>query len=78
MTEGVKLGRARIKTGAVIGQDHHCARWEDGGEVFDVYAFIESRHILTADGYGNLKKPNAYGNGSLFVKPEDLVWEAGT
>jgi hypothetical protein len=29
---------------------------------------------LVADGYGNLEKPNAYGNGSICVKEKDIRW----
>jgi hypothetical protein len=29
---------------------------------------------LVADGYGNLDKPNCYGNGSIAVKEKDIMW----
>lgn len=29
---------------------------------------------LVADNYGNLKKPNSYGNGSIAVKISDIEW----
>lgn len=29
---------------------------------------------LVADGYGNIDKPNAYGNGSICVKEKDIRW----
>ncbi len=69
-------GQARIRDGAIVGQDHHWARWEDDplDPVFDVYSFLPTEKVLIADGYGNLKKPNAYGSGCLYVKNEDLVW----
>jgi hypothetical protein len=66
--------RARIRTGAIVGQDHRFAKWEDNGEIFDVYKFLPHLLMLTADGYGNLDKPNCYGNGSLFVKPKDVIY----
>lgn len=29
---------------------------------------------LVADGYGNLDKPNCYGNGAIAVKEKDIIW----
>lgn len=75
MSDRIFIGKARIKTGAHIFQDHHFASWKDGGEVFDVYdVAFDGRKDLIADGYGNLEKPGAYGNGSLFVKDADIVF----
>jgi hypothetical protein len=68
------LGKARIKPNAIIGQDHGFERWDDDSIIFDVYNFLPERKQLTTDGYGNLKKKNAYGNGSLYVKIKDLRW----
>lgn len=66
--------RARIRTGAIVGQDHHFCEWQDDGEIFDVYEFLPHLLDLKADGYGNLDKPNCYGNGSLFVEPKDVIY----
>jgi hypothetical protein len=78
---------ARIKTGALVDVDFHVARWEDHGEVFQVNIVdqamfkINGRRELTRYGYGILGRyknnneydSNAYGNGCLYVKEEDLV-----
>jgi hypothetical protein len=76
--DGKILGMATIRNGAAVGQDHSFCKWQDNGEVFEVREFIEGRHILTADGYGNLKKRGAYGNGALFVKSSDVSFVKNT
>jgi hypothetical protein len=75
--KNILLGIAQIKNGAIVGQDHGYHRWENKGEVFEVLEFIESRHQCRAYGYGilNTKDGKGYGNGILFVKPTDLIWQ---
>lgn len=71
--EGKLLGSCRIQDGAIIGQDHHWAKWHrDDNEdpIFNAYEFIEREHTLKAPGYGG----QPYGNGALFVKPSDVIW----
>jgi hypothetical protein len=62
--------KARIKDGAFVGCDFHVIQWKDNGEVFEVVDFTKERKKLTALGYG---KKESYGNGALYVKPEDLI-----
>lgn len=71
---GMNAGKARIKQNAIIGQDHHFRKWDSPLLIFDVHDFLGKRKKLIADGYGNLDKPNAYGNGAIFVNDEDLIW----
>ena len=61
----------------MIGQDHGRLKWEDKGEVFDVYEFSDFLNVCEALGYGILgtKDGKGYGNGALFARPSDLVWE---
>ena len=68
------LGKATIREGAIYGQDHGMHRWGNNKIIFEVYDFNKSRKDLIADGYGRLEKPNCYGNGSLYVKNEDIEW----
>jgi hypothetical protein len=70
------LEKAMIKTGAIVGQDFHWAKWRNDGEIFDVESKgvlfeVKGERVLTAPGYGEMGN---YGNGSLFVKEEDLIY----
>ena len=69
----MKEKMARIRDGAMVGQDHGFHKWIDSGEIFNVKDFSPERKKLTRDGYGNLEKSNCYGNGALFVKIADLI-----
>ena len=59
----------------VYYQDH---RWHSGipaGVEFTIKS--EAGHDdfwLAADGYGNLSKPNCYGNGEIAVQRKDIEW----
>lgn len=61
--------QARIKDGAIIGCDMHQVVWKDEGELFEVLPFTEGKVKLIAPHYGGVP----YGNGSLYVKTEDLI-----
>ena len=62
--------KARIRDGAIVGQDFSQHEWQDDGTVFDVADFNKERKKLTAPGYGLLRD---YGNGALYVKSVDLI-----
>jgi hypothetical protein len=76
---------ARVRTGALIVQDFAVHQWQDNGEIFRVTklatgkgSVYDSHCVLKRYGYGWFWNPfpttdNAYGNGSISVKPEDLI-----
>lgn len=76
----VKDGKyARIRTGAIVGQDMGFGKWVDEGEVFRVSDTLDQQcRCLRAYGYGVIGDPTgkAYGNGALFVKEADLIYES--
>lgn len=56
-------------------QDHRFWKGIPSGIEFTIKE--ESNHDdfwLQADGYGNLDKPNCYGNGQICVKLKDIEW----
>jgi ssDNA-binding Zn-finger/Zn-ribbon topoisomerase 1 len=71
MEKAERLQYARVKDGAFIGCDMHVCKWKDNGEVFEVHESNGKRKQLIADGYGS---KNDYGNGSIFVNEEDLIY----
>lgn len=71
MTNLEEVKKARIKDGALVVIGMSYCRWEDNGEVFIVYDFIEGRKCLVADGYGSKAH---YGNGAVYVSDEDLIY----
>lgn len=77
LNRGKLLGQAKIRKGAGVSQDFHFFSWKDNDKVFNVYEHSSERNELIADGYGNLEKPDSYGNGALYVKIENLIWEPG-
>lgn len=75
---------ARVRTGAIIAVDMGLSEWTDNGEIFLITkeptrktgSVYETRYELKRQGYG-LKYPNEfsmYGNGSILVKPEDMIF----
>jgi hypothetical protein len=75
MSETVR--RVRIKEGAGVFIDFRFWRWPlapfgDSGIAFDVMPESVNGYLdLRADYFGN-KSPR-YGNGSVFVKPDDVI-----
>ncbi|MCK4793088.1 MAG: hypothetical protein KAV87_55675 [Desulfobacteraceae bacterium] len=73
--------KAKIKKGAFVGQDFGVHKWPhhesfDVDQIFDVFDFNAERVRLVADGFGILSAKNGeYGNGALYVKKEDLIFE---
>ncbi len=67
------IGKGKVKQGAIVGQDHGFIKWGNENIIFDVYDFMKKRKILIADGYGNLKRANMYGNGCLYVDVSDII-----
>lgn len=56
-------------------QDHRF--WEGVPTEIDFIIHESSSHDdfwLVADGYGNLNKPNCYGNGMICVREKDISW----
>lgn len=67
--------KAKIKDGALVGQDFSYSRWKDDGTTFDVYYFTKVRAKCIAYGYGEISEDGkSYGNGALYVDREDLVY----
>ena len=65
--------KARIKEGAMVGQDMRQHSWGDVDIVFDVFDFTEGRKKCIASGYGDIE--GEYGNGALYVRIKDLIKE---
>lgn len=67
--------KARIKDGALVGQDFSACRWRDDGTVFDIHMINEERARCVAYGYGVIGSNDgkSYGNGALFANKNDLT-----
>jgi hypothetical protein len=76
---------ARIRVGAIVFSDHSFPRWgehigvgqEDRMFEFQPLDTNHNRYDLRAWGFGLLTKQyedEAYGNGSLFVSKEDIIF----
>ena len=69
--------KARIKKGALVGQDMSFYTWGDDDTVFDVQDFDGQRKKLTAEGHGYtcMRKGchDCYGNGPIFVNDKYLI-----
>lgn len=67
--------KAKIKEGAVIGQDMCFRAWHENLDLlFDVEEVAIDRWKLTAPGYGYA--PPDYGNGAVYVNPADIIpWQ---
>lgn len=65
--------KVRIKNASSVGQDFSFCKWKEDGTIFTVkeIRFSTGRVCLTAPGYGD-PTPN-YGNGAIYVKPNDLI-----
>lgn len=76
--------KARIKVGALIGQDFRYGKWPataDGKDIDPNMVFNVNRGLWSievwADGYGGgiNGRPGSYGNGSFhIVKESDLIY----
>jgi len=66
-----KKDLVRIRDGAIVGCDMHQCKWADSGEVFEVKMFTQDTRRLEAPYYGG----SPYGNGALYVKVSDLLYE---
>ena len=64
-----------IKNEALVGQDFQFFDWKEGDIIFKIEEIIgtDNRCKLVADGYGNLKEPDMYGNGAVYVNVNDLI-----
>jgi len=74
-------GYARIKRGAVVWMDFSSWTWPDLphgdlGIIFEVskHPAPHGRLDLRADYFGFFGDRGHYGNGSLFVREEDVEW----
>ena len=75
--EGKKLGKCRIRDGAIVGQDLNWAtwKWNRDDTVFVAYDFLPDEAKLVAPSYGLLNgKIGAYGNGALYVHYKDIIF----
>jgi hypothetical protein len=54
------------------GQDMQWDKNIPSGIQFRVYDFGKEKYKLIADGYGNLDKPNSYGNGAIYIHKGNL------
>ncbi len=70
------LGMAQIQDGATVYFDHRSGKWNDNNTVFSVYSFSNTLHKCQAYGYGIIGGGDgSYGNGALYVRPQDLLWQ---
>ena len=69
MTEMPETTHARIRLGAIVGQDHRFWKWGRDDTVYEVHPFTDSHAKAIAPGRGG----QPYGNGALYVRLEDLV-----
>lgn len=66
--------KVTVRDGAVVWQDFRAYHWRNDGCVFDAVEHTPGLWKLTARGYGVLGMgSDAYGNGALYVRSEDLV-----
>jgi hypothetical protein len=65
---------AKVKNGAIVGQDHGFCKFEDTDTIFKVLEFNDKRKKLIATGYGDLSKENAYGKGAIYAYVKDLIF----
>ncbi len=70
------VGKARIKERAYVFQDHQFKSWEEANEIFQVYELTQHHKECITYGYGVLGASESYGNGPVFVKNEDLIWQS--
>jgi len=73
----LKVGdKVMIAPHAHYGQDFSFWEWGTGKTIFTIKEFPqENKAIIIAHGYGILGDPcgNAYGNGAIFINPQNLI-----
>jgi hypothetical protein len=66
--------QARIKAGAVVGQDHRFMTWIQSDVVFEVEKAGMHLYKCVAPGFGQLSGCNMYGGGAIYVRNlKDIV-----
>ncbi len=60
--------RAKIRYGALTGQDHHVGKWQADDTIFQVTKIGPRLYKCVAPGYGQLWPTHEYGNGAVYIR----------